>query len=204
MITGIIRYKRLNTAMRVLAILLCTISFFEMTTYILYKTGHYKIRATVNHISSVAEIILISRYFLELIRPVHYAKLIIASYIIWPVIAMLNAAFLQPVTKLNTNMLVFESFAVITLCLNSIYTTLKKNIDENIFYHPHFWISVLWLLLWSSTFFLFAFLKVLYGNKWPYLDVVLTFQVIVNIIVYSGITAVLFFYPKKTASIEHR
>jgi hypothetical protein len=196
LIIGIRRYRFLDKGMRTLTILLLSTAVFELATYLSFITVNYALRPPIYHLSSVIEIILVSRYFIEQIKPFHYAKLLIINYCAWPALAVLNACFLQPVTRLNTNFLVLESFSIITMSLYSIYLLLKKNLAGNMFSIPGFWISVLWLILWSSTFFFWAFIKVLYNNGWPYMNAVLAMQSIINIIVYAGIATVLFLYPK--------
>lgn len=203
MFAGRMRYRHLDGAMRFVVILLFTSAFFELVAYLSLKAEKYTIKSVSYHVSSVVEIILVTQFFLTLIKPLRYAILVRISYIAWPLLGILNAIFLQPVGALNTNMLVVESFSIITMCLYTIYLSLKMNAVDNIFFNPHFWICILWLVFWSGTFFFWSFIKVLYQNGWKYMDLVLNLQIIINIILYAGIATVLFLYPKMK-TIEYR
>jgi hypothetical protein len=81
---------------------------------------------------------------------------------------------------------------------------LKNDKVNNIFLSPYFWLCVIWLVEWSSTFFFWAFIKILYHSHWQYMNLMLNFNNIINIIVYAGIVTVLLYYPKKSIAIENR
>lgn len=201
-VIGSIRYKDLDSAMRILVLLLFTIAICEFMAFMLYKTQHYSYRPVVYHFSCVFRIMLVTTYFIKLLQPSGGARLIVINIFFWLVIGSLNIIFLQPLHVLNTNMVMLECFSVITMSLYSVYWMVKNDRQEAIFINAHFWIAVLWLVLFSSTFFFWAFIKILYKNHWSYMNIVLCLQGVVNIIVYSGIAFVLFFYPKKMKVIE--
>lgn len=200
---GLARYKQFDKAMRILVLWLLMIVIAELSTYFLIKSGKNNIKPIVFHLSSVIEIILISAFFLRLLKPPHYASLMFANILFWPIVGGLNIIFLQPITQLNTNMLMLESFSIISMSLYFIYQMLKNDLVENIFQQPHFWISVLWLILWGSTFFFWAFIRILYKNNWTHVGTVMNLHAATNLIVYAGITSVLFFYPKKITTLDY-
>ncbi len=196
------RYKDLDSAMRLLVLLLITITICELIAFVLYKTQHYSYRPVVYHFSCVFRIMLVTAYFIKLLKPSGGTRLIVINVFLWLFAGGLNIVLLQPLNVLNTNMLMLECFSVITMSLYSVYWMIKNDKEEAIFVNAHFWIAVLWLVLFSSTFFFWAFIKILYKNHWTYMNIVLCLQGIINIIVYSGIGFVLFFYPKKIRVIE--
>jgi hypothetical protein len=200
---GYSKYKRMDAAIRLLVQWLTIIAIAELATYILKKMENHGQKYVVFHLSSTLEIVLITAYFIKLLRPKNSNILMTLNIVIWPSIALLNALFLQPITELNTNMLMLESFSIITMSLYFIYKVIINNLVENIFQNPHFWISLLWLLLWSTTFFFWALIKILYRAHWRYTESVLTLQGIINLVVYAGITVVILFYSKKNIAFEH-
>lgn len=203
LLTGIARYRTLDGATRVLVILLFFTAAAELTTYWLLKTEQYRAKMMAFHVWSVAELVIISWYFIKLNKPYHHVRLMALACILWPVMGCLNIIFLQPLRSLNTNMLMLESLSIITLSMYSILQLLRKSASENLFLNPHFWTCILWVVLWGSTFFFWAFIKILYKNGWEYRDTALVLHAVVNVIVYTGLAAVLLFYPKMKI-IENR
>jgi hypothetical protein len=203
LVIGISRYKELDAAMRIVVLWLFAIAVGELITYLLLKTEQHQIKYVVFHCSSILEIILISTYFFTLLNLSQRLLLMLINGSLWLVLGLLNILFLQPVTEINTNMLMLESFSIITMSLYFIYRMLKNDAVINIFHNPHFWLWVLWLILWSTTFFFWAFIRILYRNHWSHVQIVLNMHSVINLVIYAGITAVLFFYPKKQNSLDY-
>jgi hypothetical protein len=201
---GFLRFKHYDSAMRIVVVWLCVIAIAELITYILLKTGQHATKYLVFHISSVLELILISSYFLKLFCPARFfRRWMFVTITLWPAAGLLNIQYLQPLSQLNTNMLMLESFCIITLSLYAIYHTLKNDLVLNIFKDAHFWIWALWLVLWSATFFFWAFIRILYRSGWIYVDLVMNFQALINLFVYAGIACILLLYTKKNYTFEH-
>lgn len=201
---GLLRLKRYDSAMRIVVLWLCVIAVAELITYLLLKTGRHTAKYLVFHISSVLELILISTYFLKLFCPRRlFMRGIPVNILLWTTAGLLNIRYLQPLSQLNTNILMLESFCFITLSLYAIYNTLKNDLVLNIFKDAHFWVWVLWLILWSATFFFWAFIKILYRSNWAYVDLVMNFQALINLAVYAGLSCILLFYTKKNYAFEH-
>ncbi len=202
-VLGIINYKKSDSPMKVFISLLVITLIAEFISYKLYNAKKYEEKNSAYHIYNVIEAVIITTYFLRLYYLPKRKLLLYLSLIIWPVIGIMNMLFLQPITELNNNMLILESFAIITMSLYSIHRIVKNSYLHNIFNYAHFWLAVVLLIGWSSTFFFWAFIKVLYGNDWPYIDIVLNMHIIICILVYAGIATVLFFYPKMK-KLEYR
>jgi hypothetical protein len=101
---------------------------------------------------------------------------------------------LQPITELNSNMLMAESLCFITLSMYFMYRILKDESIENIFRHPHFQVAIICLVLWACTIFFWAFILVLYQSHWKYLGKVISVQITVDMLIYIGYAATLYFY----------
>jgi hypothetical protein len=201
-LTGVAKFKQVDAAMRIVVLYLGAQLVSEICLDIQLALKLYHARYLVINSYNLCEIYFITIYFLYAIKPYHQRKLMVINAVVWPMIWLLNIVLFQPITELNTNFLLLESFCTITLCLYFIYWLLRNSVVKNIFRYPHFWVAALWLLLWSVTFFFWVFVKTLYSDRWPYINFAMHFQAAVNIIVYAGIGLVLWFYPKKTGANE--
>lgn len=83
------------------------------------------------------------------------------------------------------------------MSLYFIYNLLACDIPQSVFYSPHFWIAVIWLVYWSSLVFFWAFIKILYNNHWEHMQTAVYIQVIIATLTYLSMGTTLFFYPKK-------
>lgn len=186
-ITAVVKYKQLDNALRSIAILLMLTVLSESVSYILMGLNEYNFRNVVYHLFSMVQLILISVFFIINIKPNNSRKLIWGAVVTSIATGTLNIIFLQPICTMNSNMLMFESFAIITMTLYYIYRRIKIGVVVNMFKHAHFIISLLLLLLWSGSFFFWAFISVLYDEGWAYTTTVTNIHLIINIIVYLGI-----------------
>lgn len=202
-VLGLFSFRYLDRPMKTHLALLCVTTMFELIAYILLRLEYYSLRPLVYHISALIGIIITSQYYIDLISPFRRKTMSIVSVIIWTILALLNTLLLQPVDDFNSNYFVLVSFSVITMSLYSIYWMIKKNHNQRLFNSAHFWVSVIWLTFWSSSFFYWAFIKVLYGEHWEYVSIVDTLQIVLNVIVYAAFAAVFHFYPKKRIAHEH-
>ncbi len=201
---GVMRYKRLDNAMRIVVILLAITSISELYDFIAVKTKNVFIKDVLSDVYTIIEVVLITSFFLKINNIRNYRRKVVLSTLIWLTLSIVNIAFLQPLNVLNSDILVLESFGIITMSLYSIYRMLKNDMVQNIFLNPYFWMSVIWLVEWSCTFFFWAFLKVFYRNHWPYLYLLLDMNIMINLVANVGIMAVLFYYPKMIKPVENR
>lgn len=193
-IIGIVRFESGDRALRILTILFIMTVISEVLCYISLIEGHYKTRYSLFHMYSIFQGGLLSGYFLELIKPYHHGKYLIAIVVFWPLTGLLNIIYLQPLDALNSNMLLTESLVFITLSLLFIYKTLK---GERVIITSHFIISLIMLVFWSSTLLFWATIKILYRNHWKYTDQIMYAQAIVNIFAYLSIAITIFYHTKK-------
>jgi hypothetical protein len=157
----------------------------------------FSVREIIYHLYVIILSFLLTLYFITILKSPKRKALIILSAVFWPLTGIVNFTFFQPINILNTNMILFESFFFITLSLYFIYRVIKDDLVENLFLYPHFWVCILLLVLWCSSFFLWAFLNILYRDHWQYLMLVLHVEAIINCIVYTGLAWTLFFFNKK-------
>ncbi len=203
-VAGIVRYKMLDTAMKVIVFLMLATTVCELFSYAMRTIKDYPLRYSVFHIYAVVEIFLQSLFFIYAIHPRNYRRLIIAAALLWPTLGLLNVVFLQSFGELNTNMLMVESFSTITMSLYFIYWFIKNDQVILLYQHPHLRVAALLLLLWSSAFFFWAFIKILYSNHWPYYNLIDHTSTTINTLVYTGIALTFLLYRPKHATYENR
>jgi hypothetical protein len=196
LLIGIARYKYIDNAMRVIIVLLLVTSISEILSFVVVQSKEYTIRYMIYHFYGIIQMFLQILFFIYAINNRESKKMIIVNAVACLSICILNIIFFQPINTLNSNILILESLTIITLSLYFIYLIIKKDIVGNIFTHPHFWIAIFFLILWSSTFFFWAFIRILYRSQWQYRDLIMHTHAIVNVFVYAGIAAIFFFYPK--------
>lgn len=195
-IIGILLYRRLDTALRFIVILLILTVMSETTSYILVELEEYGVRYSMFHIYSILQLILITLFFIYATRPFHYRKQIAITIFACPLIGVLNIVFFQPIDKLNTNMLMLECLIINTMSLYFIYWLIKHSV-QNLFKSSHFQITLTLLVLWSSTFFFWGLIPVLDDDNWAYINIIGHIHAITNIVVYGCIALIIYYYPKK-------
>jgi hypothetical protein len=193
-IVGFIRYKRFDSATKCFLLLLCVTTISEFLC--LYRIEHQLGKAPVYHVYTIFEIILTTAYFLKTIKSYHFFRVMLISSIIWPTLGIINAIYLQPLNKFNSNILMLESICIIAMSLFSLYKILLNDTLHNVLKHPHFWIWSMQLFYWSSSFFFWGYYEVLMQRGWALMPSFAKAQAIINILVYFGIGLTFLFYPK--------
>lgn len=194
---SIFRYKHLDKALRFIGMLLLLTVVSETVSYILIQYENYDARYTVYHFYNIIQLLLISLFFIYAIKPDHHEKYTVMAFFTAPLIGILNIIFFQPIDKLNTNMLMFESFVINTMALYLIYRLVKHNTTLDLFRSSHFQIALALLILWSSTFFFWGLIPVLSEDKWRYMQIAAHSHTVLNILIYSGIAIILMRLPKR-------
>jgi hypothetical protein len=201
--TGLVRYKVLDNAMRTFVALLCLSCLSELMSYYCYKNELFETRNAIYHGVSAIEMVFYAAYFLKLLKPARQHVWMKIAAMLSILICAANAYFFESLKLVNANILMLQSFLVITMSLYAIYSILKTEVDHSIFQNPHVWICILWLVWWSCTFFFWAFLKILYSLNWIHMELVLRLQIIMLIGIYIGIATVLIFYKETRKNIGY-
>ena len=196
---GMFFYRKYDGATRFICILLATTLVSEIVSR--YFAYHYNNNNAVFHFFNVIELYLISIFFFKSILLRHFKVALICITVIYPLLGILNALFLQPLDVLNSNFIVLESFIVMAMALYSLYRILINEKIHTIQSHPQFWFWVCLLIYFSATFFFWPIIKILYVQKRNYY-LAIYMQIVINIIAYSGIGSTLFFYRKMNRNAQ--
>src|SRR5579872_1368285 len=154
-------------------LVILVLNFYQFNTKFLY------------HIYCAIDFILMLLFFLKTINTNNRTAFYVISIII-VCLAVLNCIFFQPITSLNSNMLILESFFVIIMSLYSLYRILLNDKITFITRYPIFWFWVLFLTLYAGTFFFWAIIKTVGRNNNDYFLPMEYTQEIINIVVYAG------------------
>lgn len=197
-ITGLIQYKKLDKASKLIVVYLVITSISEGLA--LFGSLMYKNNLVIYHLYCPIQFLLLSIYFN--LSP-DQKKINAAGWIIGLsglMLSIINSIFFQPPLKeLNTNFIVIESFLIIGMSLFSFYRLLASDI---IYIHlvPKFWFSSIFLVFWSFTFFYWLVGVVIYKSMPDmafWLNIMIWF---INIVTYSAIAAVFLSYNKMKPS----
>lgn len=186
---GIVNYSKYDLAIKTILWLLVITLVNEIATR-LYK------KEPIYHIFTIFEFSFIYYYFLKTVLVKYYKWIFLFVIILWIVLCVLNMIFLQPFNHLNSNMITLEGFITIGMSLYALYKILINDKIESIITYPHFWFWAFFLVYFSCTFFFWPCIRVLYRNKSIYYNFVIYSQIIINILIYTGIGIILQLYPK--------
>ncbi|MCF8448720.1 MAG: hypothetical protein K9G49_02515 [Taibaiella sp.] len=194
-VAGAVRYKKTDAPTKTIYYLLCIMLISECATRIFSK-------APIYHVYTVVELWMITIYFLQTTVKKMVSALTIAATIVYPTLAILNVAWAEDPSTLNAHSITVESFAVIVMSLYALYKILINDSIDNLFKHVHFWLWTCFLTYFSSTFFFWSTIKILYKiHSTGYVFAVFS-QIIMNILVYLAILLIFIFYPKNSMPKE--
>ena len=189
---GIIKYTHLDTAMRFIVVLLALTSCSELCAYIAVLQKKYAVRYGIYHGYNIIQAVLFTYYYIAAIQFRRYKRGFISAALFWLAAGIMNIVFLQPFGKLNSNMLLLESFSFIAMSLYFIYIMLKRDVIQDIFRYAHFQMVVIFLVYWSCTLFFWGFVKMLYNSHWKHIQLFMYLQAIIEMLTYFAIAVVLY------------
>jgi hypothetical protein len=195
-----INYKRFDRATKMLSILLVITMISELISR--YCAVHYKNNNFIFHIFNVIELYLLTLYFTEALKIKSIKVIAISAALIYPLLATLNCIYAQPISTLNSNFIMFESFLVIIMSLYSLYKIFMNDSISVILKYPSFWFSTFLFLYFSCTFLFWPFIKLLYIQKSNYYDWAINLQLVLNIISYAGMGITMLSFSKMIGN-EH-
>lgn len=180
------KFSRLSTALKFIVILLgYTIVTECIALYLAYK---YQQNLIVYHIYVPVSLGLIAFYFhfsFQKLRKRGIGYLVTAGGII---VALVNSLYLQPVPNLDSNATLFAGLCIIILSLYCFYRIYLDDNNLHFVRSAEFWLSLLFLFYYGTTFLLFGFMQYFGAEKALGIlhGLYLAFWII-NLIFYFGI-----------------
>jgi hypothetical protein len=151
----------------------------------------------VYHVSSPIELFIICCYFNEQIEALKRKRIALAIGWIGIIVAIVNAAFLQPLNTINSIFLLYEGFCIIGLCLFAFFVLVKDELE--ILNNVHFWIATILLIYWSFVFVYWGMYSHFLTTLHAYQSIMSHFIWVINILAYCGY-AILFLRYRKMAT----
>lgn len=179
------RYRYIDRPLKIFLGLLVSSFLSELAG--IYSEYLYNNKAPVYHIFSILELFLICTYYIYCIKNNSQLPLVLSAFLMSILLGLGNLVFFQKFTEYNTNMLMIECVIIIGMSLFSLFKIVQKEDVISIVTYPHFHITIAMLLLWTSTFFFWAFLNYFKTSNAFNYEVIGTGQVIVNLIIYCYI-----------------
>lgn len=193
-VTGLSRFKVYNTTFKLVTILLTLTVVSELLSAITLRMGLGK--SPPYHIFNPVEAIIISGIFITTVMKSPSYRHLVWPAVTWGILGISNTAILQPLTLLNSNFLILESFVVIALSLFALYKMLTNDEIIKPLRHPEFYLWVCFLIYSSSTFFFWSCVPLFYRQKSPFYTFAASVEMTANYIMYMGIGVLLAYYPK--------
>ena len=191
-LVGLYRFSLASTSIKIVVILLIITVISEGITRYMSKLGMN--RNPIYHFYSIISFFVTAMYFVRIFKLKKEAGYIALLTIILPVIGLINCMFLQPITVFNSNILILKSLTIIALSLYSLFRILLDDSIHDVYTYCHFWLSGLFLLLYSGSFFFWATFNVLKQSN--YLWRIQYVQAVYNALIYAGLGTILYLYPR--------
>lgn len=192
------RFRKLELPLRIIAILLSLTFVTEVLAS--FSSWKWHNNMPVFHVYTLVNLMLTALYFNYLIPA--FKKYHIGYFMggIGVLAGMLNTIYLQDFHRLDSNAILFSGVLIVGMSLVSLYDIFRNNEDISKTVAPHYWLSILFLFYWCSTFLIWALLQVLILTK-SYDDIYPVYMAlwILNILFYSGIG---FIYRKQNYKIR--
>ncbi len=194
------RYKILDNASKVMAILICCGFLNELAAYYLSKVYHNNLALFA--IYCFLEFGLTCFYFNKVIDV--FIEKNIGFYImtIGIVFGILNLIFLQHIDSINFYFLFFEGLTIIGMSLFAFFRFLLKQENLDLYKYPHFWFISILIFFWSITFLFWGLYD--YVNQ-QFKAIATPFNFILpaaGIITYIAHGVVFLLYPKMKTTNE--
>ena len=191
---GIKKYKQLNIESKIMLIYLILTVISESLVRVL---GFYGFEHRFDyHIYSISSFFLILMMFVKIFHIKNDIIVICLISISLQTLETVNCRFFgQPITAFNTHILIIKSLVTIVLSLIFLYRAFIDDLKMQIIGEPGFWFTVLLLILYSSSLFFWACLRLVKND--PHFYLVQNTQGIINDVIYAGFASVFIFYPKR-------
>lgn len=167
----------------------------EISAEIVYLLTNNK--APVFHFSAVINLLIVTMYFIKMLKLKAEAQYIIAAFILLPLLSVVNSIYLQPLNKPNTNILVLRSLCIIIMSLVALYKMFVDESIKKVTRYPHFYFWSLLLLMHAGTFLFWGLLLTISSQDRKYLPLVQYTQGSINALVYLGIGSAFLLYRKR-------
>ena len=199
-VSGLYRFKRLDTASRILSVLIS----LGLVTEILaaYSAKEFHNNLPIYIVYSLIEYSLFCLYFNTIIHAFSEKKIGLYFGVLGLLFWIIDITFIEHFNHVNSNFLFFEGLTIIGLSLFSILQWIRDEDFLDMHRYSHFWFICIFIFFWTLTYLSWGLNY--YSNKNSQqiaviINIVLEF---VNITAYTGFGCVFILYPKMKKRYE--
>lgn len=169
---------------------ICILLGFTMLTEMLaaYMALRYRQNRMVYHLYAPVSLTMIALYYNYSIKELgkYYAGYFVA--VVGIIAAFFNTLYFQPLQVMDSNITLLAGICIVIMVMVAFYKIYTDESNRRFAHSPHFWLSLLFLFYYCTTFLLFGLMEyclekqmhhILQGMYW--------FLWGVNLIFYSGI-----------------
>lgn len=197
---GLVIYKKIQPSIRVIVILISITVLEEIIAF--YTTIRYQTNTQVYHVYNALEFIIIGFYF-DRVLNLSKKNFVAVSVCILSILALIiNITFFQPWTILNSNFMLFEGFCTIALCLLALTRMFIDKHELYITRNPDFWMCLIFLFYWCSTYFSWALYNMVAYRKLPFGSFLGDIILVVNLLAYAGMGIAFYLSARKKRIYE--
>jgi hypothetical protein len=190
----IYNFKKLDTASKILAVLVCCALVNEGAAY--YLSQKYKNNLPLYAIYCFFEFGMLCIYFNKVIDLFIKKNIGIYIAIIGIVLGIFNLAFVQNINSLNSYFLFLEGLSVIGMSLFAFFRLLLKHDSLHLSKYHHFWFISILVFFWSITF-LYWGLSDYVNQRFQSIAWKINFaNLLAGVVTYGGFGIVYLLYPK--------
>lgn len=193
-ISSIYRFRKLDAASKILAVLICCAFINESAASYMAKKYHNNL--SLYTIYSFIEFGILCFYFNSVIDIFREKNLGIYVGVIGITLGIANLLFIQHLESINSYFLLLEGLCVIGMSLFAFFRLLLKNDTLNLNRYHHFWFISILIFFWSITFLswgLYNYINERYFQSALNINIALA---IVSTITYNCFAIVFLLYPK--------
>ena len=199
-ICGVIRFKILDNASRIISILVCCALINESAAFYIGRVFHNNL--ALYSIYCFIEYWLLCLYFNKIIDIFIRKNIGIYIGLIGILLGIANIKYIQHLNSYNSYFLFLEDLAVIGMSLFAFFRLLLTRDSLDLYKYPHFWFISILVFFWSITFLnwgLYNYFNLkLQSEAWK-----INFGIlIVGIVTYGSLGIVFLLYPKMHHSLE--
>jgi len=193
-ICSVYRFKCLDIASKILAVLVCCALINESAAY--YLAIKYHNNLPIYAVYGFVEFGLLCLYFNNTIDVFIEKNIGIYIGIGGIILGIINLIFIQHLNSLNSYFLLFEGLCVIGMSLFAFFRLLLKQDSLHLYKYPHFWFIGILIFFWSITFLtwgLYDYINLKLHYAASKINLALA---IVSAITYCSLASIFLLYPK--------
>ena len=153
-VVALIRIRYLNNSLLFVALFVVLAGLGEIVAE--YTTSRHIPNLYILHGYTILEFNVIALFYARFFRGFYPRWLVPGLMVAFTVLALLNSAFLQPITSYNTYARSLEGILIIALALLCYYKILTELPTKRLEKSPIFWVNTGFILYFVGSLFLFV------------------------------------------------